>query len=131
MSFDRSLKIAPSILSADFARLGAEVTVVEYMDAVCPGMDADVQRTFKRILEKQGSISIKDYASYVAGHSLGEYSALTAAGVIGLSDCAKLLKRRGTSMQKAVPVGVGSMAAVLGLDFDVSCRFLTKPSVLI
>ena len=72
-----------------------------------------------RILEKQGNISIKDYASYVAGHSLGEYSALTAAGVIGLSDCAKLLKLRGTSMQKAVPVGVGSMAAVLGLDFDV------------
>jgi [acyl-carrier-protein] S-malonyltransferase len=72
-----------------------------------------------RVLESQGGITIKDYAKYVAGHSLGEYSALTAAGVIAISDCAKLLKLRGTSMQKAVPVGVGSMAAVLGLDFDV------------
>lgn len=71
-----------------------------------------------RILEKQGGITIKDSAKYVAGHSLGEYSALTAAGVIAVSDCARLLKLRGTSMQKAVPVGVGSMAAVLGLDFD-------------
>lgn len=71
-----------------------------------------------RVLESQGGIALKDYASYVAGHSLGEYSALTVAGVIALSDCAKLLKLRGISMQKAVPVGVGSMAAVLGLDFD-------------
>ncbi len=71
-----------------------------------------------KVLESQGGISIKEYSSYVAGHSLGEYSALTAAGVIAISDCAKLLKLRGTSMQKAVPVGVGSMAAVLGLDFD-------------
>ncbi|MGH1456606.1 MAG: ACP S-malonyltransferase [Alphaproteobacteria bacterium] len=75
-----------------------------------------------RILESQGGIAIKDYAAYVAGHSLGEYSALTAAGVIAVSDCAKLLKLRGTSMQKAVPVGVGSMAAILGLDFDVVAK---------
>ncbi|MGH1402733.1 MAG: ACP S-malonyltransferase [Alphaproteobacteria bacterium] len=75
-----------------------------------------------RILEKQGNIAIKDFSSFVAGHSLGEYSALTAAGTIGLSDCACLLKLRGSSMQKAVPVGVGSMAAVLGLDFDVVAR---------
>lgn len=72
-----------------------------------------------RILEKQGNITIKDHCKYVAGHSLGEYSALTAAGVVSVSDCAKLLKLRGTSMQKAVPVGVGSMAAVLGLDYDM------------
>lgn len=72
-----------------------------------------------RILENQGGIAIKDNAAYVAGHSLGEYSALTAAGVLSVSDCAKLLKLRGTSMQKAVSVGLGSMAAVLGLDFDV------------
>ncbi len=70
------------------------------------------------VLEKQGGISLKDHCSFVAGHSLGEYCALTAAGVITLSDCAQLLKLRGTSMQKAVPVGVGSMAAILGLDFD-------------
>lgn len=72
-----------------------------------------------RILEKQGGLSFKDTAKFVAGHSLGEYSALTAAGTIGLADCARLLKLRGQSMQKAVPVGIGSMAAVLGLDFDV------------
>ena len=72
-----------------------------------------------RVLQKQGGINLGDCSAFVAGHSLGEYSALTAAGVIGLSDTAQLLKLRGTSMQKAVPVGVGSMAAVLGLDFDV------------
>ncbi|OUS08269.1 [acyl-carrier-protein] S-malonyltransferase [Rhodobacterales bacterium 52_120_T64] len=56
-------------------------------------------------------------ASYVAGHSLGEYSALCAAGVLSLADTARLLKTRGQAMQEAVPVGVGAMAALLGLDF--------------
>jgi [acyl-carrier-protein] S-malonyltransferase len=56
-------------------------------------------------------------ASFVAGHSLGEYSALCAAGVFSLSDTARLLKTRGRAMQAAVPVGVGAMAALLGLDF--------------
>ncbi|PCJ74788.1 MAG: [acyl-carrier-protein] S-malonyltransferase [Rhodobacteraceae bacterium] len=56
-------------------------------------------------------------AAYVAGHSLGEYSALCAAGVLSLSDTARLLKTRGQAMQEAVPVGVGAMAALLGLDF--------------
>ncbi|MCD8525745.1 MAG: ACP S-malonyltransferase, partial [Alphaproteobacteria bacterium] len=69
-----------------------------------------------RILEKQGGVSVADACAYVAGHSLGEYSALTAAGALQLSDTARLLKLRGASMQKAVPVGVGSMAAILGLD---------------
>lgn len=69
-----------------------------------------------RILEKQGGIVLKDAASFVAGHSLGEYSALTAAGTFALADTAKLLKLRGQSMQAAVPVGVGAMAAILGLD---------------
>jgi len=72
-----------------------------------------------RVLQKQGGIDLKEACSFVAGHSLGEYSALTAAGTIALPDAARLLKLRGTSMQKAVPVGAGSMAAVLGLDFDV------------
>ncbi|MFZ5964687.1 ACP S-malonyltransferase [Thalassococcus sp. BH17M4-6] len=57
-------------------------------------------------------------AAYVAGHSLGEYSALTAAGALGLSDAARLLRLRGRAMQEAVPVGEGAMAAVLGLDFE-------------
>ncbi len=71
-----------------------------------------------RVLEKQGGINLNQAVSYVAGHSLGEYSALTAAGALDISTCAKLLKLRGQSMQKAVPVGVGSMAAILGPSFE-------------
>ncbi|MBN2630732.1 MAG: ACP S-malonyltransferase [Rhodobacteraceae bacterium] len=59
-----------------------------------------------------------DHASFVAGHSLGEYSALCAAGALTLSDTARLLRIRGQAMQEAVPVGVGAMAAILGLDLD-------------
>lgn len=71
-----------------------------------------------RVLEKEFGINLKDKASYVAGHSLGEYSAACAAGVFSLSDTAKLLRIRGNAMQKAVPVGVGGMAAVINLSFD-------------
>ncbi len=74
-----------------------------------------------RILEKDFGIKLKDKASFVAGHSLGEYSAACAAGVFSLEDTAKLLRIRGDAMQKAVPVGVGGMAAVMGMSFkDVS-----------
>ena len=59
-------------------------------------------------------------AAYVAGHSLGEYSALCAAGALSLSDTARLLRLRGKAMQDAVPVGVGAMAALLGLDFETA-----------
>ncbi|MFN3845987.1 MAG: ACP S-malonyltransferase [Paracoccaceae bacterium] len=59
-----------------------------------------------------------DHADFVAGHSLGEYSALCAAGALTLSDTARLLRIRGQAMQEAVPVGVGAMAAILGLDFE-------------
>jgi len=69
------------------------------------------------VLQKQGKINLADHCAFVAGHSLGEYSALTAAGTIALRDTARLLKLRGSAMQKAVPVGVGAMAAILGLDF--------------
>ena len=68
-----------------------------------------------RALEAEG-ISLSA-ASYVAGHSLGEYSALAAAGAISVADTARLLRTRGKAMQSAVPVGVGAMAALLGLDF--------------
>ncbi len=61
-------------------------------------------------------------ASYVAGHSLGEYSALCAAGALSLADTARLLRIRGRAMQEAVPVGEGAMAALLGLDFDTATR---------
>lgn len=70
------------------------------------------------VLKTQGGIQLHDACSFVAGHSLGEYSALTAAGTFDIADTARLLKLRGQSMQKAVPVGEGSMAAILGLDFD-------------
>ena len=70
-----------------------------------------------RVLEGRG-YSIAEHASYLAGHSLGEYAALTAGGALKLEDTARLLKLRGQAMQRAVPVGVGAMAALLGLDFD-------------
>lgn len=71
-----------------------------------------------RVLEKQGGIDLASKASCVAGHSLGEYSALAAAGTFSLGDTARLLKTRGKAMQQAVPVGEGAMAALLGLDLD-------------
>lgn len=70
-----------------------------------------------RALESEG-VSLKDQAAFVAGHSLGEYSALAAAGALSIADTARLLKARGQAMQKAVPVGEGAMAALLGLDFE-------------
>jgi [acyl-carrier-protein] S-malonyltransferase len=70
------------------------------------------------VLKSQANIAIRNTARYVAGHSLGEYSALAAVGSLTLSDAARLLKTRGQAMQKAVPVGEGAMAALLGLDLD-------------
>jgi [acyl-carrier-protein] S-malonyltransferase len=72
-----------------------------------------------RVLENDFGIKLADVAGYVAGHSLGEYSALAAAGTLNLSDTARLLKLRGEAMQRAVPVGVGAMAAIMGADFSV------------
>lgn len=69
-----------------------------------------------RVMEKEGGKSLADLCSYVAGHSLGEYTALCAAGAFNLTTTAELLKLRGQSMQKAVPVGEGGMAALLGAD---------------
>jgi [acyl-carrier-protein] S-malonyltransferase len=71
-----------------------------------------------RVLLTEGGFSLADKADYVAGHSLGEYSALCAAGAIDLSTTARLLKLRGQAMQAAVPVGIGAMAVFLGLDFE-------------
>jgi len=70
-----------------------------------------------RVLEARG-LDLATQVDYLAGHSLGEYAALTAAGSLELQDTARLLKLRGQAMQRAVPVGVGAMAALLGLDFD-------------
>ncbi len=73
-----------------------------------------------RVLEREGGFEIIDHAAFVAGHSLGEYSALAAVGSFTLTDAAQLLKTRGKAMQEAVPVGEGGMAALLGADLEVA-----------
>jgi [acyl-carrier-protein] S-malonyltransferase len=74
------------------------------------------------VLRDEGGLVLADTAKYVAGHSLGEYSALAAAGAFSLADTARLLKTRGRAMQDAVPVGEGGMAALLGLDFETAAQ---------
>jgi [acyl-carrier-protein] S-malonyltransferase len=71
-----------------------------------------------RVLQSEAGLDLKRDAQFVAGHSLGEYSALAAAGAFSVADTARLLRTRGQAMQKAVPVGVGAMAALIGLEFD-------------
>ncbi|MBA3897544.1 MAG: ACP S-malonyltransferase [Sphingomonadaceae bacterium] len=73
-----------------------------------------------RVLEREGGVSLASKADFVAGHSLGEYTALCAAGAFDLATTSRLLKTRGQAMQAAVPVGVGAMAVLLGLDFDAA-----------
>ena len=79
------------------------------------------------VLKNQG-FNLSNHADYVAGHSLGEYSALAASGALTLADTAKLLRIRGKAMQQAVPVGVGAMAALLGPDFDTVVEIAAKAS---
>ena len=71
-----------------------------------------------RVLEREGGVSLVDKCDFVAGHSLGEYCALCAAGALELATTARLLRLRGEAMQAAVPVGIGAMAALLGADID-------------
>jgi [acyl-carrier-protein] S-malonyltransferase len=73
-----------------------------------------------RVLEAEAGVVVARDAQFVAGHSLGEYSALAAAGAFTIADAARLLRTRGQAMQKAVPVGVGAMAALIGLEFDAA-----------
>lgn len=94
-----------------------QLTLTENAQPALMAVSVAVMRT----LEENG-VSLAASAAYVAGHSLGEYSALTAAGAINLTDTAKLLKIRGQAMQKAVPVGEGAMAAILGLEMDVAAQ---------
>jgi [acyl-carrier-protein] S-malonyltransferase len=74
-----------------------------------------------RVLEAEAGLDLARDAAFVAGHSLGEYSALAAAGSLIIADTARLLRIRGKAMQAAVPVGVGAMAALLGLEFETAC----------
>jgi [acyl-carrier-protein] S-malonyltransferase len=73
-----------------------------------------------RVLEKEAGLKLKSDAKFVAGHSLGEYSALAAAGAFTIAEAGRLLRTRGQAMQKAVPVGEGAMAALIGLEFDAA-----------
>jgi len=79
-----------------------------------------------RVLQAEHGITLASHAKFVAGHSLGEYSALAAAGTFSLADTARLLKIRGKAMQAAVPVGQGAMAALLGLDFATASAVATE-----
>lgn len=78
------------------------------------------------VLKSEGGVELPNVASFVAGHSLGEYSALAASGAFTLSDTARLLKTRGQAMQQAVPVGEGAMAALLGLDLDAAKEVVSE-----
>src|SRR3954451_18520679 len=73
-----------------------------------------------RALEAEAGLDLARDAKFVAGHSLGEYSALAAARAFSIADAARLLRTRGLAMQKAVPVGMGAMAALLGLDYEAA-----------
>ncbi|GLQ55542.1 ACP S-malonyltransferase [Devosia nitrariae] len=84
-----------------------------------------VSMAVMRVLEARG-VRLAERAVYVAGHSLGEYSALCAAGTFALADAARLLKTRGQAMQKAVPVGHGAMAALLGLDLETAAALAAE-----
>ena len=73
-----------------------------------------------RVLEREGGIRLAQKGRFVAGHSMGEYSALGATGALSVADAVRLVKRRGQAMQEAVPVGEGAMAALIGLDLDTA-----------
>ena len=79
-----------------------------------------------RVLEAEAGLDLKRDAQFVAGHSLGEYSALAASGAFTIGDTARLLRTRGQAMQKAVPVGVGAMAALIGLEFEAVTAVATE-----
>lgn len=82
-----------------------------------------------RVLESEGGFALPERVACVAGHSLGEYSALAAARSLELADAARLLKRRGQAMQTAVPVGEGAMAALLGLELEAAQEIATAATV--
>ena len=106
-------------LGASLSRLMAqgpaeELTLTEHAQ---PAIMANAIATL-RVLEKEGGIALADKCDYVAGHSLGEYTALCAGGAVDLTTTARLLRTRGQAMQEAVPVGEGSMAVLLGCDLE-------------
>ena len=108
-------------LGADLSRLmfegeGDALTLTENAQ---PALMAVSLAVFRTLLARTGK-TLPDLAGFVAGHSLGEYSALAAAGSLSVSDAARLLRLRGQAMQRAVPVGIGAMAALLNLDLEAT-----------
>src|SRR5216684_311048 len=81
-----------------------------------------------RVLEAEAGVDLARDVQFVAGHSLGEYSALAAAGALSVSDTARLVRLRGRAMQQSVPLGVGAMAALLGLEFDQAVAVAAEAS---
>jgi len=117
--------VARAVFDEVDAALGESLSVLMF-----DGPEADLTLTFNaqpalmasslavlRVLEQECGYDLAKQARFVAGHSLGEYSALAAAGSLSIADTARLLRIRGNAMQKAVPVGIGAMAAIIGLDF--------------
>ncbi len=82
-----------------------------------------------RVLEKEGGFDVATGAAFVAGHSLGEYSALASAGAFTLGDAVRLVKRRGQAMQAAVPVGTGAMVALLGVELEIGLAIAKEAEV--
>lgn len=95
---------------------GEELTLTENAQPALMAMSLATLR----VLEAEGGFTLRQKAVVVAGHSLGEYSALAAAGAFSISDAARLLKLRGQAMQKAVPAGTGAMAALIGAEMDLA-----------
>src|SRR3954453_9518589 len=117
---------ARAVLDEIDAALGEKLTAIiwegpaetlQLTDNAQPALMA-VSMAALRVLEAEAGFSVGRDAAFVAGHSLGEYSALAAAGSLSIADTARLLRTRGLAMQKAVPVGVGAMAALLGMSFS-------------
>jgi len=115
----QALEEVDDALSQNLSRLMAqgpadELTLTENAQ---PALMA-VSLAVLRVLEAEAGVDMETSCKFVAGHSLGEYSALAAARGLDIADAARLLKRRGQSMQEAVPIGVGAMAALLGAELD-------------
>ena len=83
-----------------------------------------------RVLEREGGLELTSRAAVVAGHSLGEYSALAAAGSLGVAQTARLLRRRGSAMQRAVPTGEGAMAALIGVELEQAREICAAAALL-
>jgi [acyl-carrier-protein] S-malonyltransferase len=105
---------------------GEELTLTENTQPALMAMSMAVLR----VLEQEGGFRIEDKAVLVAGHSLGEYSALAAAGSFSLADAARLLRLRGSAMQRAVPPGEGAMAALLGVELEYAQGICADAAVL-